>query len=88
MTNAIAEATAEAEALTSVLPSGFVDRRSETQVGAPVRERRQFTNSHTGLSDEAAELAQAIDQYKAQHRRRFIDYEEMLSVVKSLGYTR
>ena len=67
----------------------FVDRRSESGGGSDVvRERRQFTNSHDGLSDEAAELAGAIDSYKARHRRRFINYEEMLSVVKSLGYRR
>ena len=34
------------------------------------------------------ELAQAIDQYKLRHRRRFITFEEMLAVVKSLGYHR
>ena len=69
--------------------STFVDRRSATSMGhAPIRERRQFTNSHSELSEEAAELARAIDGYKAQHRRRFIDYEEVLGVVKSLGYTR
>lgn len=66
----------------------FVDRRSQSGAGTPGRERRQFTNSHDGLSDEAAELARAIDSYKARHRRRFINYEEMLSVVKSLGYSR
>ncbi|TWT41608.1 hypothetical protein [Botrimarina hoheduenensis] len=87
MTNAIAEASAEYAALTSVFPAGFVDRREEKS-GAPLRERRQFTNSHAGLSEEAADLARAIDHYKAQHRRRFIDYEEMLAVVKSLGYSR
>ncbi len=38
--------------------------------------------------DEARELATAIDAYKLAHRRRFITYEEMLSVVKSLGYTK
>jgi hypothetical protein len=66
---------------------GFVDRRSY-QPGAtrPAVERRQFTNSHDGLSPEAQELAVAIDQYKLNHRRRFITYEEMLSVIKSLGY--
>jgi hypothetical protein len=67
----------------------FVDRRSPVPAGdAPVRERRQFTNSHTELSDDAAELARAIDEYKARHRRRFINYEEVLCVVKSLGYQR
>jgi len=65
----------------------FVERRSyDPGVGRPSRERRQFTNSHEELSSEACELAMAIDQYKLAHRRRFITYEEMLSVVKSLGY--
>lgn len=67
----------------------FVDRRNYTvQAGTPQRERRQFTNSHDELSPEARALAQAIDSYKLMHRRRFITYEEMLSVVKSLGYSR
>ena len=67
----------------------FVDRRNySVQAGAPHRERRQFTNSHDELSPEARQLAQAIDSYKLVHRRRFITYEEMLSVVKSLGYRR
>jgi hypothetical protein len=65
----------------------FVDRRSyDTAEGPPVCERRQFTNSHEGLSPEAKELGLAIDGYKLQHRRRFITYEEMLAVVRSLGY--
>ena len=67
----------------------FVNRRSYFNEGVgPTRERRQFTNSHAELSSDACELAQAIDQYKLTHRRRFITYEEMLSVVKSLGYRR
>jgi len=67
----------------------FIDRRNYGgQVGAPQRERRQFTNSYEELSPEARELAQAIDSYKLMHRRRFITYEEMLAVMKSLGYKR
>ena len=67
--------------------STFVDRRSyETGAERPASERRQFTNSHDGLSPEARELALAIDHYKLANRRRFITYEEMLNVVKSLGY--
>jgi hypothetical protein len=67
----------------------FVDRRNYgAQAGAPQRERRQFTNSHDDLSPDAQELAQAIDSYKLIHRRRFITYEEMLAVMKSLGYRR
>jgi len=68
-------------------PAPFIDRRqpgdSQPSIG---RERRQFVNSHNELSPDAAELARAIDQYKLQHRRRFINFEEMLSIFKSLGY--
>jgi hypothetical protein len=66
----------------------FVDRRSGSLDGVPGRERRQFVNSHDELSPDAAELASAIDGYKLQHRRRFITFEEMLAVIKSLGYER
>lgn len=67
----------------------FVDRRQgSTPDGTVGRERRQFTNSHDSLSPEAAALAEAIDLYKLQHRRRFINYEEMLTIFKSLGYVR
>ncbi len=68
-------------------PAPFVDRRqNQGDTSAVGRERRQFTNSHEELSTEARELAHAIDAYKLMHRRRFITFEEMLSVVKSLGY--
>jgi len=67
----------------------FVERRGQgLTVAPPAVERRQFANSHEDLSPEARELAVAIDSYKACHRRRFITYEEMLGVVKSLGYRR
>ncbi len=73
----------------SVSTPPFLDRRNPVPSDShDVRERRQFTNSHDELSPEAAELAQSIDQYKMQHRRRFINYEEMLSIVKSLGYSK
>lgn len=66
----------------------FVDRRNYDagSLGPSGQERRQFTNSHESLSPEARELATAIDQYKLRHRRRFVTYEEMLAVVKELGY--
>jgi hypothetical protein len=70
-------------------PTEFQDRRQpDSAEGPPGVERRQFTNSHAELSPEAAELARSIDQYKISHRRRFITYEEMLAVIKSLGYHR
>jgi hypothetical protein len=68
-------------------PQPFIDRRQNRDGGeSPARERRQFTNSHEELSPDARELAFAIDSYKLMHRRRFITFEEMLSVVKGLGY--
>ena len=32
------------------------------------------------------DLAIVIDEYKLHHRRRFITYEEILSVMTDLGY--
>jgi hypothetical protein len=65
----------------------FVERRSNDVSGrSPAMERRQFANSHEELSPSAQELASAIDGYKLHHRRRFITFEEMLSVIQSLGY--
>ena len=67
----------------------FVERRNPAAVEQmPICERRQFANSHDDLTPEAADLARAIDSYKLVHRRRFITFEEMLAVVKSLGYHR
>jgi hypothetical protein len=67
--------------------SAFIDRRDPYSiVESPGRERRQFVNSHDELTPDAAELARAIDSYKLSHRRRFINFEEMLGIVKSLGY--
>lgn len=68
-------------------PVPFVERRvNRPQSSFDGRERRQFTNSHDELSPDARELATAIDNYKLQHRRRFITFEEMLHVMKLLGY--
>ena len=65
----------------------FVERRAyDVSCTPPAFERRQFTNSHEDLSPEARELAMAVDSYKVRHRRRFINYEEMLAVITSLGY--
>ena len=63
-------------------------RRRSANPGPGGRERRQFTNSHDELSPPARELAAAIDQYKLEHRRRYITFEEMLSVISDLGYSK
>lgn len=66
----------------------FVERRSQRTSNSSGFERRQFSDSHQGLSPDAAELGAAIDQYKLMNRRRYITYEEMLGVIKSLGYSK
>ncbi|MEL7497832.1 MAG: hypothetical protein AAFN77_09495 [Planctomycetota bacterium] len=69
-------------------PSTFIDRRMSSGRSAPGLERRQFSDGHQNLSPDAAELGQAIDQYKLMNRRRYISYEEMLSIIKELGYSK
>lgn len=71
----------------AVIPTSnsFVDRRSKDNSSAGL-ERRQFANSHAALSPHARELAEAIDAYKVEHRRRYITFEEMLKVIHTLGY--
>jgi hypothetical protein len=74
---------------TATAPEYFVDRRGHAQTeNEPLFERRQFANSYEELSPDAADLARAIDGYKVQHRRRFVTFEEMLAVIKSLGYSK
>lgn len=67
---------------------GFPDRRQNSSRNNPGNERRQFGNTHHGLSPAARELAEAIDGYKLQHRRRYVTYEEMLQVITKLGYVK
>ena len=80
-------------------PRSFVDRRSSARTGtdqSPAHgppsgqhtERRQFGSSHAGLSPAGRELAAAIDRYKLQFRRRYITCDEMLLVLRELGYER
>lgn len=73
---------------TPVIPTvGFHDRRAGAAAGKS-DERRQFGNSLFGLSPDARELAEAIDGYKLRNRRRYITFEEMLTVIQSLGYSK
>ncbi len=77
------------ELATDQKPADFADRR---QSPSPIRsegvERRQFSNSYSAMRAEVSELAEAIDRYKLQHRRRFITFEELYDVIASLGYTK
>ncbi len=69
-------------------PDTFLDRRGGTGNERPfgVPERRQFRASHNSGRPEVDELANAIDQYKLNRRRRFSTYEELFDVVAELGY--
>jgi hypothetical protein len=79
----------ETRRMSATATESFVDRRGPAPAGnEPLFERRQFANSYEELSPDAAELARAIDGYKVQHRRRFVTFEEMLGVIKSLGYSK
>jgi hypothetical protein len=67
--------------------TGFVDRRQASAPRADATvERRQFLASHSSLRPEVKEMAEAVDQYKLIHRRRFITYEELFNVMTALGY--
>lgn len=73
----------------SLDPATFVDRRSANPgTSTSGHERRQFSDGRQDLSADAAELGSAIDQYKLLNRRRYISYEEMLSIIQSLGYSK
>ena len=66
-----------------------VDRRKRGNISSseiPEAERRQFGNSYSNLSQEGQELAQAIDTYKMKFRRRYITTDEIILVLKELGY--
>ncbi len=71
-----------------VVQSGttFVDRRQSGGARKDGGERRQFVDSRRTFRPEVIELAEAVDQYKLRHRRRFITFEELYDVIAELGY--
>ncbi|MCG6157097.1 hypothetical protein [Rubinisphaera margarita] len=67
----------------------ILDRRSsdrDNEYNGP--DRRQFGDSREHARPEVAELANAVDQYKLRHRRRFVTYDELYAVIRELGYVR
>lgn len=64
----------------------FIDRRGTGQTRSGQPERRQFTTTPQSMRPEVAELAEAVDNYKMRHRRRFITFEELFNVMSALGY--
>lgn len=49
---------------------------------------KQYGSRFEELNKEADELADALEKYKLIHRRRYISFEEMLAILRSLGYKR
>jgi hypothetical protein len=66
----------------------LVERRQRPESAPGGVERRQFSSSYGDLSEDARQLAVAIDSYKLEYRRRYLTFEEMLHVIKQLGYHR
>ncbi|HLJ10787.1 MAG TPA: hypothetical protein VKU82_06340, partial [Planctomycetaceae bacterium] len=66
--------------------SPFVERRHPGGGRKDGSERRQFVDSRQTFRPEVIELAEAVDQYKLRHRRRFITFEELYDVIADLGY--
>lgn len=64
----------------------FQDRRKKSRVSSDGQERRQFGNSYKELSEEGQDLGMAIDRYKMEKKRRFINFDEILLVIHQLGY--
>jgi hypothetical protein len=65
--------------------TAYLERRS-TLAGPPGVERRQFSDSRDSDRPEVRQLAEAVDQYKLLHRRRFVTFDELYDVIVSLGY--
>jgi hypothetical protein len=75
--------------LTAVKDPDFVDRRKRGADSDKAGfERRQFRDGNRSARPEVAEFADAIDEYKITHRRRFVTFEELFDVMSSLGYHR
>ena len=66
----------------------FADRRQPGGNRKEGGERRQFVDSRRTFRPEVIELAEAVDQYKLRHRRRFITFEELYDVIAELGYSK
>ena len=65
----------------------FVDRRSAShRTKCPAANAASSPTATTSSRPKPPSSPRAIDGYKLQHRRRFITFEEMLAVIKSLGY--
>jgi hypothetical protein len=73
--------------LTAVQDPNFADRRKHgADSNAAALERRQFRDGNRSARPEVVEFADAIDEYKITHRRRFVTFEELYDVMSSLGY--
>ena len=68
--------------------AAYIDRRQTGGARRDGAERRQFVDARSTSRPEVVELAEAIDQYKLRHRRRFITFDELYDVIAGLGYSK
>jgi len=71
--------------------AGLEYREQNTGYVFPVRPEKKLEKCGSfreSALQEAAEIADALDRYKLIHRRRFISFEEMIEILRSLGYRR
>jgi hypothetical protein len=67
----------------------YADRRKSYPDYSPLgRDRRQFGANYDDLTAPGRDIAIAIDRYKVDHHRRFINADELLSIILSAGYRR
>jgi hypothetical protein len=74
--------------LSSTTSPDFIERRSSASNDPTGFERRQFRDGNRSVRPEVEQFANAVDDYKITHRRRFITFEELYDVMMSLGYHR
>ena len=73
---------------TPAFGSSFDRRTNFAAAAGRTVERRQFAATHATGRPEVDELANAVDRYKLENRRRFITYAELYDVFVGLGYDR
>jgi hypothetical protein len=66
----------------------YVDRRHAAAGLNGEREPRSFDDAFRSYRPEVTELAEAVDQYKLRHRRRFLTFDELYDVLAELGYSK
>jgi hypothetical protein len=68
----------------NAIPATDRDTEGRNTEGQP----RQRIGALRAGRPEVTELAEAVDQYKLRHRRRYLSFEELYEVIAELGYSK